>query len=79
MTTVPAGKIWIKFTNKGAKISELYLESPEAKELVEVEKVTTGNAGAFSTKVKAGSYLIACEPGMNDVQIRTPLTVTPGS
>ena len=79
MTTVPAGKIWIKLTNKGSKITELYLESPEAKELVEVEKVTTGNSGAFSTKVKAGSYLIACEPGMNDVQIRTPLTVTPGS
>jgi Cupredoxin-like domain len=79
MTTVPAGKVWFKLTNKGNKITELYLESPKAKELVEVEKVTTGNSGAFATKVKAGSYLIACEPGMNDVQIRTPLTVTPGS
>ncbi|HEY6798852.1 MAG TPA: cupredoxin domain-containing protein [Kineosporiaceae bacterium] len=75
-TSVPAGKVWFKFTNQGTRISELYLESPDAKELVEVEKIKKGAGGAFRTTVKPGSYLVACEPGMADKQIRTAITVT---
>ena len=74
--TVPAGKVWLKMTSSGKKINELYLESSEADELIEVEHIATGKTGAFRTTVRKGSYLIACEPGMADVQIRTPLTVT---
>ena len=75
--SVPAGKVWFKLVSKGQKVNELYLESAKGDELVEVEKVKTGMYGAFKTTVKAGAYLIACEPGMADTQIRTPLTVTP--
>jgi hypothetical protein len=75
-TTVPAGKVWFKITNKGKRITEMYLEAPDAKELAEVEKIKAGAAGAFSTTVKAGSYLVACEPGMADKQVRTGITVT---
>ena len=77
-TTIAAGKVWIKIVNNGTKITEMYLETPKADELIEVEKIKHGEAGAFSTTVKQGSYLIACEPGMADKQIRTPLTVTTG-
>lgn len=76
--TVPAGKIWIKITNEGTRITEGYLEDKGGEELAEVENITAGQSGAFTTTVKEGDYLIACEPGMADVQIRTPLTVTPG-
>jgi hypothetical protein len=76
-TSVPAGKVWFKLVSKGQKVNELYLESAKGDELVEVEKVKTGMFGAFKTTVKAGGYLIACEPGQADTQIRTPLTVTP--
>lgn len=75
-TTVPAGRVWLKVTNHGKKITEMYLESAQGEELVEVEKITTGKAGAFRTTVKPGTYRIACEPGMADNQIYTPLTVT---
>jgi Cupredoxin-like domain len=75
-TTVPAGKVWFKIENQGTRITEAYLETPDAKELVEAEKIKKGTAGAFRTTVKAGSYLIACEPGMADKQVRTGITVT---
>ena len=77
-STVAAGKVWFKITNKGAKINELYLESTKGVEMIEVEKIRKGTAGAFSKKVTKGNYLLACSPGMTDSQIRTPLTVTDG-
>jgi hypothetical protein len=75
-TTVRAGKVWIKIVSKGTKITEMYLEDTKGEELIEIEKIKPGQAGAFSKKITKGSYLIACEPGMADKQIRTPLTVT---
>ena len=75
-TTVKAGKVWIKIVSKGTKITEMYLEDTKGEELIEIEKVKHGEAGAFSKKIAKGHYLIACEPGMADKQIRTPLTVT---
>jgi Cupredoxin-like domain len=75
-TSVPAGKVWFRFTNQGTRISELYLETPDAKELAEVEKIKKGASGAFRTTVKPGSYQVACEPGMADKQVRTGITVT---
>jgi len=74
--TVSAGKVWFKLVNHGMKVNELYLETTKGDELIEVEKVTAGAFGAFKAKVKQGRYLIACEPGMADRQIRVPLTVT---
>lgn len=76
-SSVAAGKTWFKITNKGTKITELYLEKADSTELVQVESVRPGKSGAFSTTTMAGSYLVACEPGMNghDAQVRTPLTV----
>jgi hypothetical protein len=73
---VKAGKIWIKIVNKGTKLTEMYLENTKGDELIEIEKVKHGAAGAFKKTIAKGSYLIACEPGMADKQIRTPLTVT---
>jgi iron uptake system component EfeO len=75
-TSVPAGPVWFKLMNQGTRISELYLESADAKELAEVEKVKKGSGGAFKTTVKPGPYLVACEPGMADKQVRTGINVT---
>lgn len=76
-SSVAAGKTWFKITNKGKKITELYLEKADSTELVQVESVRPGKSGAFSTTTTAGSYQVACEPGMNghEDQVRTPLTV----
>jgi len=76
MTSVHAGKVWLKVTNKGTKITEMYLEGPDGEEQMEVENVKVGASGAIKATLKEGMYLIACEPGMSDTQIRTPLTVT---
>lgn len=75
-TTIKAGEVWFKITNQGTRITEMYLESPDAEELVEIEKIKKGASGAFKTTVKPGSYLVACEPGMADKQVRTGITVT---
>jgi hypothetical protein len=75
MDKVPAGKVWFKIVNSGKKINELYLESPKGVEMIEVEKIRAGKAGAFSKAVTAGSYQLACAPGMGTMQIRMPLTV----
>jgi predicted small secreted protein len=72
---VAPGKVWFKLVNSGQKINELYLESTEGNEMIEVEKIKSGQAGAFSKTVKPGSYMLACAPGMGDTQIRTPLKV----
>jgi hypothetical protein len=76
-SSVAAGKTWFKITNKGTKITELYLEKADSTELVQVEDIRPGKSGAFSTTTMAGSYQVACEPGMNghDTQVRTPITV----
>ena len=76
VTSVKAGKVWFTMTNQGTKISEMYLETPDAKQLVEVESLKSGAAGAFTVNVTKGSYLVACEPGMADKQIRTAISVT---
>jgi len=74
--SIPAGTIWFKLTNHSKRINEMYLETPKGDELIEVEKVKTGLSGAFKTTVKPGTYVIACEPGMNDKQVFTGITVT---
>jgi hypothetical protein len=73
--SVEAGKIWVKFTNSGTKISEIYLETAKGDKLAEVERITAGKSGGFSFEVKSGSYQLSCVPGMGDNQIQVPLTV----
>jgi hypothetical protein len=78
-TSIKAGKIWFKITNKGTKITELYLEKADASntELIQVEKIRPGQSGAFSTSATAGHYMVACEPGMagHDTQVRAAISV----
>ncbi len=74
--TVKAGKIWVKFTNSGKKISEVYLETADGEKLAEVERIKSGESGAFTFEVKQGKYQLACQPGMDaDKALQVPLTV----
>lgn len=73
---IKGGKVWFKFTNKGTKISELYLEEDNGEKLAEVERIKAGESGAFSFTVKDGKYKLSCVPGMNDKQLQVPLTVS---
>jgi hypothetical protein len=76
LTTMPAGVVWIKLVNNGAKVNEMYLETDNGRELVVVANIRHGETGAFKTTLEViRQYLIACEPGMAGRQIRTPLTV----
>jgi hypothetical protein len=74
--TIPAGTVWFKLESKTTRMNEMYLETTSGTELIEVEKVKTGQFGAFKTTVKPGNYVIACEPGMADKQVFTGITVT---
>lgn len=74
---IGAGKTWFEIKNTGSKITELYLEKADTTELIQVERIRSGQSGAFATTVAAGNYLLACEPGMagHNTQIRSSLTV----
>jgi hypothetical protein len=74
--TIPAGKVWFKLASQTTRLNEMYLETTSGTELIEVEKVKTGQFGAFKATVKPGTYVIACEPGMADQQVFTGITVT---
>jgi iron uptake system component EfeO len=76
VTSVKAGRVWFKLRNGGTKVNELYLENSGGDPLIEVEFVDPGKGGAFAWTVKAGSYFVACKPGMGDEKLQTPFRVT---
>lgn len=75
-TSVHAGRVWFEVTNKGMMPTKMFLERTTGKELIVVQNVQPNASGAFRALVKKGKYLLACQPGMGNTQIRTPLTVT---
>jgi iron uptake system EfeUOB component EfeO/EfeM len=81
-TTLPAGEHTFAVTNKGAKITEVYLYGEQdgeyTKVLSEVENIGPGTSRNLTATLSAGQYEIACKPGQAGSGIRTRLTVTGG-
>lgn len=77
-TSAPAGSIAFEVTNKGSKITEFYLFSPDGKVVSEVEGIGPGTSRTMKLKVtEAGTYTTACKPGMVGDGIRGKFTVKP--
>ncbi|BCL31079.1 iron uptake system protein EfeO [Streptomyces aurantiacus] len=75
---ITAGHIQIDVTNKGSKVTEVYLLFPDDRIVTERENIGPGTSQKVTAEVKAGDYRIACKPGMKGKGIRQDLTVTGG-
>ncbi|MFF2204568.1 iron uptake system protein EfeO [Streptomyces sp. NPDC058145] len=76
--SVPAGQVTLKIENKGAKATEVEIVFPDDRIVSEKENIGPGTKYTLTAEVKAGTYEIACRPGMKGHGIRQKLTVTGG-
>ncbi|MFF4485490.1 iron uptake system protein EfeO [Streptomyces sp. NPDC001544] len=77
--SVPAGQVTLRIENKGNKATEVEIVLPDGRIISEKENVGPGTKYTLTAEVKAGSYEIACRPGMKGHGVRQKLTVTGGS
>ncbi|MEW2388360.1 iron uptake system protein EfeO [Streptomyces venezuelae] len=73
-----AGHVELAIENKGSKVTEVYLLFPDDRIVSERENIGPGTKQKLTAEVKAGSYDIACKPGMKGEGIRQKVTVTGG-
>ncbi|AEY89034.1 MULTISPECIES: iron uptake system protein EfeO [Streptomyces] len=77
-TSVPAGQVTLKIENTGSKATEVEILFPDDRIVSEKENIGPGTKYTLTAEVKAGSYEIACRPGMKGHGVRQKLTVTGG-
>ncbi|MFJ3792306.1 iron uptake system protein EfeO [Kitasatospora sp. NPDC090091] len=75
-TSFPAGHVVLDITNKGSKTTEVYVYAAGDKIVTERENIGPGTKATINAEIKAGSYEIACKPGMVGDGIRQKITVT---
>ncbi|MBT2385030.1 iron uptake system protein EfeO [Streptomyces sp. ISL-11] len=75
-TSFPAGHVKINVQNKGSKVTEVYVYTPDERIITERENIGPGTKAEISAQIKAGSYEIACKPGMKGDGIRQKVTAT---
>ncbi|MEV7198747.1 iron uptake system protein EfeO [Streptomyces griseoluteus] len=73
---VPAGQVTLKIENKGSRATEVEIVFPDDRIVSEKENIGPGTKYTLTAEVKAGSYEIACRPGMKGHGIRQKLEVT---
>jgi uncharacterized cupredoxin-like copper-binding protein len=77
-TSYTSGKTHFYVINKGAKVTEVYVYGNGDAIIGEVENIGPGTSRRLTVDLRAGSYEIACKPGMTGRGIRVPITVTGG-
>ncbi|MFI5974779.1 iron uptake system protein EfeO [Streptomyces sp. NPDC051452] len=75
-TSVPAGQVTLQIENKGSKATEVEILFPDDRIVSEKENIGPGTRYTLTAEVKAGSYEIACRPGMKGHGVRQKLDVT---
>ncbi|MER5981700.1 iron uptake system protein EfeO [Streptomyces sp. NPDC001787] len=78
-TELPAGHVELAVENKGSKVTEVYVLFPDDRIVTERENIGPGTKAKITAEVKAGSYEIACKPGMKGDGIRQKIEVTGGT
>ncbi|MEU8625679.1 iron uptake system protein EfeO [Streptomyces sp. NPDC048669] len=76
---LPAGHIELAVQNKGSKVTEVYVLFPDDRIVAERENIGPGTRATITAEIKAGSYEIACKPGMKGHGIRQKLEVSGGT
>jgi iron uptake system component EfeO len=72
-TEVPAGAATFTITNSGSKVTEVYVYAGD-KVVTEKENIGPGTRATVEADLAAGTYEVACKPGMTGDGIRTTLT-----
>lgn len=72
----PAGHVRFAVQNKGSKVTEVYLYAPGDRIVTERENIGPGTRTEITAEIKAGSYEIACKPGMKGDGIRQKVTAS---
>ncbi|MFG2693353.1 iron uptake system protein EfeO [Kitasatospora sp. NPDC048407] len=75
-TTFPAGHVELAVANKGSKTTEVYVYAEGDKIVTERENIGPGTKVNINAEIKAGTYEVACKPGMAGDGIRQKITVT---
>ncbi|GAA1129513.1 MULTISPECIES: iron uptake system protein EfeO [Streptomyces violaceusniger group] len=75
-TSFPAGHVKFAVENKGSKVTEVYVYAPGDRIVTERENIGPGTSASINAEVKAGSYDIACKPGMKGHGIRQKVSAT---
>ncbi|MFI6726760.1 iron uptake system protein EfeO [Streptomyces sp. R-74717] len=73
---LPAGHVELAVQNKGSKVTEVYVLFPDDRIVAERENIGPGTKATITAEIKAGSYEIACKPGMKGNGIRQKIEVT---
>src|SRR5512139_294331 len=71
-----AGVTTFAVSNKGTKVTEVYIYAPGDKIVSERENIGPGTTAEVTAQLSAGKYQIACKPGMVGKGIRQDITVT---
>ncbi|EDY43835.1 iron uptake system protein EfeO [Streptomyces sp. SPB074] len=74
--TAKAGKVTLAIANKGTRATEVEIVLPDGRIVSEKENIGPGVKYTLTAEVKAGSYEIACRPGMVGHGVRQKLTVS---
>nr|BFE29324.1 iron uptake system protein EfeO [Actinomadura rugatobispora] len=72
----PAGVNEFHVTNTGSRVTEVYVYAPGDKIVTERENIGPGTSVTLTVQLAAGTYQIACKPGMVGAGIRQDITVT---
>ncbi|UNO42391.1 iron uptake system protein EfeO [Streptomyces sp. MST-110588] len=72
----PAGHVQFAVKNAGSKVTEVYVYAPGDRIVTERENIGPGISQEITATIKAGTYEIACKPGMKGDGIRQKVTVT---
>lgn len=75
----PSGHVELAVENKGSRVTEVELLFPDDRIVTERENLGPSTSAKITAEVKAGSYEIACIPGMKGDGIRQKVTVTGGT
>jgi uncharacterized cupredoxin-like copper-binding protein len=71
-----AGSIDFEFTNRAAKVNELYVVNAAGDVMGEIENITTGTSRTLTADLTKGDYKVRCKPGQTGDGIESSFTVT---
>jgi iron uptake system component EfeO len=78
-TSLAPGKTTFAVHNSGSKVTEVYVYAKSGsgftKTVEEAENIGPGTSHELTVDLSAGSYEVACKPGMTGNGIRTRITV----
>ncbi|SBW22999.1 hypothetical protein FDG2_3412 [Candidatus Protofrankia californiensis] len=81
-TALPAGETTFAVTNKGSKVTEVYVygerDGAYTKVISEVENIGPGTSRDMQVQLTGGTYEVACKPGQRGDGIRQKITVAGG-